>query len=90
MELELSAKLSAESESVEDVLDRVERKLLVWHSMHGIRPEERVSCPMLPVSVPRTQPETCVGVPGDLIPVIHTRSPVHLHNLVCPVPCTHP
>ena len=70
-----SAELRSESETVEELLDKLEeserrgeletfeelldklekseaRELLVWHSMHGIRPEERVSCPMPPVSVP--------------------------------------
>lgn len=90
MESEQSAKLRCASGNVEEILDRVERELLVWRSMHGIRPEERVSCLMPPVSVPHTQPETGVRVLEDLMPAIHTRSPVHLHSPVCPVPCTHP
>ena len=53
-------------ETFEELLTKLEeseeRELLVWRSMHGIRPEERVSCPMPPVSVPRTRPETCVKV----------------------------
>ena len=41
-------------ETFEELLMKLEeseeRELLVWRSMHGIRPEERVSCPMPRVS----------------------------------------
>ena len=86
---EWSAKLRGESETVKELLDKLEeseeRALLVWRSMHGIRPKERVSRPMPPESAPRTRPEKCVKVPVQLMPAIRTRSPVRLHRPVHPV-----
>ena len=65
--IEQSAKLRGESETFEELLIKLEeseeRELLLWRSMHGIRHDERVSCPMSPVPVPRTRPETSVKVP---------------------------